>query len=100
VTGLRHRCARLDKIPKGLMAATLDRDAGGNLVRKAEIMGVVLISGEVRPRSDSGRASFPAPSAVRPGVSRHAAPPVDWDVDGGRRCLRRPLLGANCRERR
>jgi MOSC domain-containing protein YiiM len=32
----------------GLMAAVLDRDAQGNLVRKAGIMGVVLANGEVR----------------------------------------------------
>ena len=31
------------------MAATLDRDAGGNLVRKAGIMGIVLSGGLVRP---------------------------------------------------
>ena len=49
VTGLRNPCAQLDKIQKGLMAATLDRDAAGNLVRKAGIMGVVLAAGEVRP---------------------------------------------------
>ena len=30
------------------MAAVLDRDAQGNLVRKAGIMGVVLATGEVR----------------------------------------------------
>jgi MOSC domain-containing protein YiiM len=49
VTGLRNPCAQLDKIAKGLMAATLDRDTAGNLVRKAGIMGVVLTSGEIRP---------------------------------------------------
>jgi MOSC domain-containing protein YiiM len=49
VTGLRNPCAQLDKIQKGLMAATLGRDARGNLVRKAGIMGVVLADGEVRP---------------------------------------------------
>jgi MOSC domain-containing protein YiiM len=49
VTGLRNPCAQLDKIQKGLMAATLGRDANGNLVRKAGIMGVVLAEGEVRP---------------------------------------------------
>jgi MOSC domain-containing protein YiiM len=32
----------------GLMAAVLDRDAHGNLVRKAGIMGVVLAGGEIR----------------------------------------------------
>jgi MOSC domain-containing protein YiiM len=49
VTGLRNPCAQLDRIQKGLMAATLDRDPAGNLVRKAGIMAVVLVSGEVRP---------------------------------------------------
>jgi MOSC domain-containing protein YiiM len=49
VTGLRNPCAQLDKIQKGLMAATLDRDAAGNLVRKAGIMGIVLAAGEVPP---------------------------------------------------
>jgi MOSC domain-containing protein YiiM len=29
------------------MAATLDRDGDGNLVRKAGVMGVVLVGGEV-----------------------------------------------------
>jgi MOSC domain-containing protein YiiM len=49
VTGLRNPCAQLDKIQKGLMAATIDRDAEGNLVRKAGIMGIVLTAGEIRP---------------------------------------------------
>jgi MOSC domain-containing protein YiiM len=49
VTGLRNPCAQLDKIQKGLMAATLDRDAAGELVRKAGIMAVVVAGGEVRP---------------------------------------------------
>src|SRR6266498_444851 len=42
VTGLRNPCAQLDQIEKGLMAATLDRDERGNLIRKAGIMGIVL----------------------------------------------------------
>ena len=49
VTGLRNPCAQLNKIQPGLMAATLDRDVDGNLVRKAGIMAVVLAGGEVRP---------------------------------------------------
>ncbi len=48
ITGLRNPCAQLDGLQPGLMAATLDRDAEGNLVRKAGIMGVVLADGEVR----------------------------------------------------
>lgn len=49
VTGLRNPCAQLDGIQPGLMKATLDRDADGNLVRKAGIMAVVIEGGEVWP---------------------------------------------------
>jgi len=59
VTGLRNPCAQLDGMQKGLMAATLDRDPEGNLVRKAGIMGVVLIGGSVRP-GDTIRVELPA----------------------------------------
>jgi len=41
------------------LEAVLDRDAAGNLVRKAGIMGVVLVGGEVRP-GDSIRVELPA----------------------------------------
>jgi len=34
VTGLRNPCRQLDEIQEGLMAATLDRDEKGELVRK------------------------------------------------------------------
>jgi MOSC domain-containing protein YiiM len=49
VTGLRNPCVQLDQFQPGLMAAVLDRDNQGNLIRKAGIMGIVLVSGEVRP---------------------------------------------------
>lgn len=49
VTGLRNPCVQLDAFQKGLMAATLDKDADGNLIRKAGVMSVVLVGGEVRP---------------------------------------------------
>jgi MOSC domain-containing protein YiiM len=49
VTGLRNPCAQLDGIAPGLMAATLDRDEHGALVRKAGIMGIVLAGGLVTP---------------------------------------------------
>lgn len=48
VTGLRNPCAQLDRFRPGLMAATLDRDARGGLVRKAGVMAVVLAGGVVR----------------------------------------------------
>ncbi|MGH3043894.1 MAG: MOSC domain-containing protein [Gaiellaceae bacterium] len=49
VTGLRNPCTQLDGIQEGLMAATLGRDQDGGLVRKAGVMGIVLVGGEVRP---------------------------------------------------
>ncbi len=58
VTGLRNPCSQLDRFHKGLMAAVLDRDAQGQLVRKAGVMGVVLAGGEVRA-GDPIRAELP-----------------------------------------
>ena len=49
VTGLRNPCVQIDQFQKGLMAATLDKDADGNLIRKAGIMSIVLADGDVRP---------------------------------------------------
>ena len=49
ITGLRNPCVQIDDFQQGLMAATLDRDADGNLVRKAGVMSVVLRDGDVRP---------------------------------------------------
>jgi MOSC domain-containing protein YiiM len=49
VTGLRNPCVQLDRFAPGLMAAVLDRDADGQLVRRAGVMGVVREGGIVRP---------------------------------------------------
>ncbi|MDR3493383.1 MAG: MOSC domain-containing protein [Ancalomicrobiaceae bacterium] len=49
VTGLRNPCQQLNDYQDGLTHAVLDRDAEGNLVRKAGIMGVVLQGGLIRP---------------------------------------------------
>lgn len=59
VTGLRNPCVQLEGVQRGLMAATLGRDAAGGLVRKAGVMAVVLEGGEVRP-SDAIRVELPA----------------------------------------
>lgn len=59
VTGLRNPCAQLDRFKPGLMAATLGRDADGNLVRKAGVMGVVLAGGRVGP-GDAIEVRLPA----------------------------------------
>jgi MOSC domain-containing protein YiiM len=58
VTGLRNPCIQIDHFQKGLMAATLDRDADGNLVRKAGVMSIVLSDGDVRP-GDAIRVELP-----------------------------------------
>jgi MOSC domain-containing protein YiiM len=49
VTGLRNPCRQMNVHQAGLMAAALDRDGDGNLIRKAGVMGVVLAGGDVRP---------------------------------------------------
>ena len=59
VTGLRNPCGQLDKLQQGLLAANLDRDADGNLIRKAGIMGIVLADGEVCP-GDPIQVELPA----------------------------------------
>jgi MOSC domain-containing protein YiiM len=59
VTGLRNPCNQLNGLQDGLMDATLDRDAGGELVRKAGVMAVVLSGGSIRP-GDPIRAQLPA----------------------------------------
>jgi MOSC domain-containing protein YiiM len=58
VTGLRNPCVQIDGFQKGLMAATLGKDAGGNLIRKAGIMSIVLADGDVRP-GDAVRVELP-----------------------------------------
>jgi MOSC domain-containing protein YiiM len=49
LTGLRDPCAQLDTFQPGLMAAVLDEDAQGNVIRKAGVMSIVLAGGEVKP---------------------------------------------------
>ncbi len=59
VTGLRNPCAQLDRFQPGLMAAVLGRDDQGNLIRKAGIMGIVLVGGELSP-GDAIRIELPS----------------------------------------
>lgn len=49
ITGLRNPCVQIDQFQSGLMHALLDRDADGNLIRKAGVMAIVHSGGEVRP---------------------------------------------------
>lgn len=63
LTGLRNPCAQLDGVALGLMRATLDRGAGGELVRKAGVMAIVIAGGEVRV-GDSVQAEPPTEPVV------------------------------------
>jgi len=67
LTGLRNPCVQLNRFQPSLMAAVLDRDAAGNLVRKSGVMGIVLADGTVRP-GDAIRVVLPAMphQALRP----------------------------------
>ena len=48
VTGLRNPCLQLDRFQDGLMAAVLDHDANGALIRRAGVMSVVVAGGPLR----------------------------------------------------
>ena len=61
ITGLRNPCVQLDRFQPGLMAAVLDKDEGGDLVRKAGIMSIVLKGGDVRPGDTIRIVLPPAP---------------------------------------
>jgi MOSC domain-containing protein YiiM len=49
VTGLRNPCPQINGFRPGLLKLCVGKDADGNVVRKAGIMGIVLRGGEVRP---------------------------------------------------
>jgi hypothetical protein len=60
ITGLRNPCSQIDRFQQGLMAAVLDRDSTGQLMRKAGVMGVVLAGGEVSA-GDAIHIALPPP---------------------------------------
>ena len=47
ITGLRNPCRQIDAFAKGLTAGVLDRDAHGQLIRKAGVMAIVVEGGDV-----------------------------------------------------
>jgi MOSC domain-containing protein YiiM len=49
ITGLRNPCTQLNRLYPDLMKAVLDRDAQGELVRKAGVMAIVVRGGDVTP---------------------------------------------------
>lgn len=58
LTGLRNPCVQIDRFQQGLMDAVLARDAGGGLVRKSGVMGIVLVGGDVTV-GDAIEVEFP-----------------------------------------
>jgi MOSC domain-containing protein YiiM len=58
ITGLRNPCEQLDDFQDGLLQACLDKDEHGNIIRKAGVMSIVLVGGEISP-GDSIRVEIP-----------------------------------------
>lgn len=67
VTGLRNPCNQIDNFQYGLLKQVLGRRADGSLFRKAGVMGVVLVGGDVRP-GDPIQIELPdgTPEPLRP----------------------------------
>lgn len=59
VTGLRNPCEQLNNFQAGLMNACVYKDTDGNVIRKAGIMSIVLVGGEIRV-GDSIRVELPS----------------------------------------
>lgn len=49
LTGLRNPCEQLDGYQDGLLKACVTKDAQGKIIRKAGVMSIVLVGGEVFP---------------------------------------------------
>jgi MOSC domain-containing protein YiiM len=60
ITGLRNPCVQLDRFQEGLMKAVLDRAPDGSVIRKAGVMAVVLVGGDVH-EGDPIAVQLPAP---------------------------------------
>ncbi|NUT50961.1 MAG: MOSC domain-containing protein [Saccharothrix sp.] len=59
VTGLRNPCPQIEAFQAGLLKEVVGRDEDGNVVRRAGVMSIVLVGGEVRP-GDEIRVELPA----------------------------------------
>ena len=58
ITGLRNPCAQLDDFQDGLLKACIEKDEQGNIIRKAGVMSIVLVGGEVF-MNDEIRVEYP-----------------------------------------
>lgn len=63
ITGLRNPCHQLDDWQKGLLKACLEKDAEGNLIRKAGVMAIVLKGGKVSAK-ETVRILKPSPPHI------------------------------------
>jgi hypothetical protein len=61
ITGLRNPCVQIDRFRPGLLAEVLSRDPEGKAVRRAGVMAVVVVGGEVRRGDGIGVEPPPAP---------------------------------------
>ena len=59
ITGLRNPCSQIESFKSGLLAAVVERDPTGALVRKAGVMGIVVTGGLVRSGSEVSVVSAP-----------------------------------------
>ena len=74
LTGLRNPCSQINDFQSGLLKEVVDRDADGRIVRKAGVMGVVVLGGTVeRGDADRDRVAARASRAARSRVIRGAS---------------------------
>jgi MOSC domain-containing protein YiiM len=59
LTGLRNPCLQIDRFRTGLLKEVVGRDEGGNIVRRAGVMSIVLAGGRVAA-TDVIRVELPA----------------------------------------
>lgn len=58
VTGLRNPCEQIDHFQDGMLKECVEKDEEGNVIRKAGIMSIVLVGGDVFP-DDPIRIEYP-----------------------------------------
>ncbi|CDO59971.1 MOSC domain protein [Candidatus Phaeomarinobacter ectocarpi] len=61
LTGLRNPCQQIEAFRPGLLKRVAYKDADGHLIRKAGVMGVVMLGGSVRPGDSIDVSLPPAP---------------------------------------
>lgn len=62
VTGLRNPCKQIEAFQAGLLGEVISKDRDGKVIRRAGIMGVVVLGGVVRAGDPIAVARPPGPS--------------------------------------